>query len=251
MSAVSLITPTFNRASFLVKQYVCVAAQTHSDWEWRILDDSPTPNEFFTQLNDPRVHYRHQAGRLSIGAKRNAMIADSKGEWIVQLDDDDYYSAAYVDTMVQALADEDFVTLGGWFAFDVAHQVFAYWDTTFTQSHQITLNSAKTPVWVDGTCLDPYMHSILWGYGFTYAFRRRAWETARFPDQDIGEDYEFVKALFAAGLRLKHFPDYQGLVLHCLHPSNTSRIFPQYVLPTPLVYTLFGPEVEPFVRPPA
>lgn len=57
----------------------------------------------------------HDAGRhMSTGAKRNALIANSAGDYFVQVDDDDHVPMYYVDELMKAIAlNPDVITFIG------------------------------------------------------------------------------------------------------------------------------------------
>lgn len=98
---VSVVTPTWNRRTFLpyllyMFQYQDYPADRR---ELVILDDSPCSN---ADLIDSMkkyaacphlIRYYHLPERLTIGAKRNRLNALAKGEYIICMDDDDYYPA--------------------------------------------------------------------------------------------------------------------------------------------------------------
>jgi hypothetical protein len=77
------------------------------------------------------------------------------------------------------------------------------------------------------------------GYGFASAWRRRVADVVRFPNQDHGEDEQFVDGIVHAGFRTRYAADVEGLALHLVHHDNISRAFPQYVLPEFLLAKYF------------
>ena len=94
--------------------------QTHANWEWWLFHDGVTPySQAFEDAAaaDPRINYIYSSERRSIGAKTNAMLERATGEIIMHFDDDDYYAPTYVETMVAALNDCDFVKLSGWYLY--------------------------------------------------------------------------------------------------------------------------------------
>lgn len=95
---VSAICPTYCRREFLpyllyIWQYQDYPAEKR---ELIILDDSPTSNaDLIGMMSDPatpNVRYIHSPARLTLGNKRNQLNALAKGEYIICLDDDDYYA---------------------------------------------------------------------------------------------------------------------------------------------------------------
>src|SRR5689334_12059527 len=92
---VSIITPTYNRRSFLKNTLTYFRHQNYQDIEWLILDDSSQETPAFSDLPDRNIFYERIGRKLSIGEKRNLLIDNAKGEIIVQFDDDDYYCPDY------------------------------------------------------------------------------------------------------------------------------------------------------------
>jgi glycosyltransferase involved in cell wall biosynthesis len=100
---VSIITPTYRREEFLPYTARWVRAQTYPHFEWLILDDSPVPNPLLAADSDPRIRYQHVEQRLSIGEKRNRLVAMARGEFIAHFDDDDYYAPRFLELMISSL----------------------------------------------------------------------------------------------------------------------------------------------------
>ena len=240
--AVSIITPTYGRDALLRVACDIVARQTHADFEWLILDDSPQPSAYFAARSDPRIRYVHHAGpRRSIGAKRNWLVENARAEVIVQFDDDDYYAPDYLKAMVARMGPgDDIVKLSGWFLYSRVYRMLGYWDLNLKFGlHNVFSRKPITSMMVTDASSEAWANNHL-GYGFSYVFRKSAWRRATFPDQNFGEDSGFIRAAQAAGCRVNHFADTDGLCLHILHPSNTSRCFPQYVLP-PFMFDRYFP----------
>jgi glycosyltransferase involved in cell wall biosynthesis len=93
----SIITPTYRRADMLRRAVASVVAQTYSDWEMIIVNDSPDDasyQDFASSINDPRISYHVNPINKGVNFSRNYALdkvsADSK--WVIFLDDDDYLS---------------------------------------------------------------------------------------------------------------------------------------------------------------
>jgi glycosyltransferase involved in cell wall biosynthesis len=229
----SIITPTSRRDSKLRLQHRGVSEQTEGDFEWLILDDSPEPSPYFSTLTDERVHYRHLSRRMSIGAKRNALNEQARGEIIVHFDDDDYYAKNYLATMGKCFdAGVDIAKLSGWYIYSQIYRELGYWD--LTQMRGLHLRWSKEPmrsVILGDDYARCYGLKSLLGFGFSYAYRRDQWRKVKFPDQDHGEDFGFMESVLAGGGRLYRFNDTTGICVHILHQANTSYCYPQYRLP--------------------
>ena len=66
---------------------------------------------------------------MSLGAKRNLLVQQARGEMIVHFDDDDYYAPRYLETLIGTLIAQggDFANLSSWYLFDVRHDLFGFW----------------------------------------------------------------------------------------------------------------------------
>ena len=104
---VSVLTPTYNRRRFLPHTIACYKAQTYPKdrMEWIILDDGTdcVKDIFESALvaGIPNIRYIRLEEKRLIGAKRNILNAESKGDIIVAMDDDDYYHPDRVHHVVQ------------------------------------------------------------------------------------------------------------------------------------------------------
>lgn len=240
---VSVITPTFGRAQYLPHLLRCFKHQTYPDKELLILDDSPEPDGNLKRLRDPDVRYMHLPERLPVGAKRNLLMAQARGDIIVQFDDDDYYAPEYIQQMVSYLGDHDFFTLSAWYAYSLRDNFFAYWDTRVIMPYHHKLHPREGVQIVSGDHLSGYLDSCLWGFGFSYVFKKSVYPTVSFGALNFGEDYDFVQKLTEAGFRRHSLPDEIGLVLHLIHVGNMSCIYPQYRLPSFVLPIIFGEEL--------
>lgn len=99
----SIITPTHKRADNLIRAVNSVLAQTYTDWEMIIVNDSPNDTSYRTftsSINDSRIHYHVNDINHGVNFTRNSAInkvsADSK--WIIFLDDDDYFAPDALQT---------------------------------------------------------------------------------------------------------------------------------------------------------
>jgi len=93
---VSVLTPTYNRRRFIPALVACYMKQTypHDRMEWIILDDGQdSVQDIFAEAakHIPNIRYIREPVKQLIGAKRNRLHKEAKGEIFVCLDDDDYY----------------------------------------------------------------------------------------------------------------------------------------------------------------
>lgn len=251
MQKISVIVPTYNRHKYLRNMLGCFLSQTYPNIELLICDDSDEPSTYLKAVSReyPNIYYAHVPMRMTIGAKRNLLIRMASGDFIAQFDDDDYYAPNYLEAMMFHLQQQnvDFITLSRWFAYSVEHDCFAYWATDYFGQfiYQVglegviqVLHEHTSPNFIEGT---------LWGFGFSYFFKKEIFEQVQFQDINFAEDYYFHCQLNDYGFKSGYFPDEQGLVLHLLHPQSTSQIYPQYLLPSGIMPTFF-PNIKTFLQ---
>jgi hypothetical protein len=101
---VTVIMPTYNRATELPKAIASVRAQTHQAWELIVVDDgSDTPTgEVLDAIDDPRVVAVHRPVNQGASAARNAGIERAHGELIVYLDDDNVMRPLWLRAVIWA-----------------------------------------------------------------------------------------------------------------------------------------------------
>ena len=181
---VSVITPTYARDAFLPGLVACFAAQTYANLELLILDDSPRPSRH--AFTDPRVRYTHVTERLTIGEKRNRLIAASSGQVIVHFDDDDYYAPGYVEWMLRQLGDHDLVKLVGWFAYATALNQYFYWQTDASMElHYVVSPDATLGATRGSDLTGNFVRDNAWGYGFSYVYRRELCRDVPFSRDEL------------------------------------------------------------------
>jgi len=115
---VSVITPTYNRRKFLPALLECYKSQTYPKdrMEWIVLDDgTDCVRDFFEEAAKtiPNLRYLREETKLLIGAKRNRLNREAKGEILVAMDDDDFYSPDRVSHAVTSLARNPKIELAG------------------------------------------------------------------------------------------------------------------------------------------
>jgi len=196
---VSVIVPTFNRPHWHPRVYDCFVSQDYPHKEMWVVDDSPEPSPFFSRLQDARVHYTHLAERLPTGSKRNKTLPLVGGALVAHFDDDDWYSPSYLSHMIGQLrsTDSDLVTLDRWMEKVEGQDVS-------------TLYVAR-------------QRGELWGYGFSYLYRRHVLTRVSFPAVSHWEDFPFCYGVQDAGFKTTLVQDGADLVEHLLHKGNTSR----------------------------
>ena len=246
---VSIVVPTKNRQHLFPCLYQCFCEQTHRAKELVVLDDTPQPSSYFAAVSDARVRYVHSRAGMSLGHKRNYLVGLARGEVVAQFDDDDYYAPDYLEVMLDTLGDAHLAKLAGWYVYMVGGGLseadfFGYWDTTVAAPQCYALTpSGSAEIGGNLTVED----RNVFGYGFSYVFRKSVFDRVQFPDIDFGEDYELILRMRDAGMRVTLRQDDRGLVLHMIHTNNCSRVFPQYRMPARWAKNTFGPALERYL----
>lgn len=82
--------------------------------EWIILDDGRDKVEdLFHAAHIPNLRYLYEDEKMRIGAKRNRLNKEARGSIIIAMDDDDYYPADRVQTVVDAFTQHPDKNLAG------------------------------------------------------------------------------------------------------------------------------------------
>lgn len=112
LPTVSVVTPTRNRSHFID---LMIRNWNRIDYpiekiEWIILDDSDKQSiDVETKLknarNSDKIRYIKDAGPMTIGYKRNKLAELANNEYIVHMDDDDWYPPESVSARIRILLD--------------------------------------------------------------------------------------------------------------------------------------------------
>jgi glycosyltransferase involved in cell wall biosynthesis len=90
MPKISVITPLYNKAEYILETIESVRSQIFSDWEMLIVDNGSTDDSLALarQIKDERIKIL-QCQKKGPGAARNYGLNSATGEWIQFLDADD------------------------------------------------------------------------------------------------------------------------------------------------------------------
>ena len=102
---VSIIIPTYNRASILPRAVNSVLSQTYQDYEIIIVDDcsSDSTQDVIATFSDPRIRLISHDRNKGQSAAINTGISNARGEYLTFLDDDDEWLPAKLECQVQIL----------------------------------------------------------------------------------------------------------------------------------------------------
>lgn len=103
MPRVSIIIPTYNRATLLGHTLESVFSQTYTDYEVIVIDDGSTDNTHAILARyEDRICVVHQKNQ-GVGAARNAGILAGQGDYIAFLDSDDIWMPAKLEHQMAVL----------------------------------------------------------------------------------------------------------------------------------------------------
>lgn len=164
---VSCIMPTADRRRFISGSIRQFLRQTYNHKELVILDDGADPVENLIPPS-PDVRYIRAAGaKAPIGAKRNMLCEQARGEVIAHWDDDDWSCPTRLAEQIQIMLDHPEVSITG-------YRSLLFWD-----------ERKGGQAW-------RYNGRRNYAVGTSLMYRRAYWERHRFPEMQIGEDSQFV-----------------------------------------------------------
>ena len=186
---VSIIIPTRNRCAFLTQALRSALRQQDVSFEVIVVDEASTDHtpRLLTAVNDPRVRViRHDVARR-LPSARNHGAAQSRGDWLAFLDDDDLWAP---DKLVRQL--------------EAAKQTNREW--VYTGSVNISngrIISSRVPLLPEATVADLPRYNAIPGGGSNVVVRRPAWDrTGPFNPRFVsgGEDWDLSIRLSQRGL---------------------------------------------------
>lgn len=110
--AVSVITPTYNRAKLLKETATSILNQTFVDLEYIIVDDGSTDDtqDVLRTFRDSRIRTIRQSNQGEVIAINNAW-STARGRYIAIVSSDDPMSPLWLDAMVEALDSDSAATV--------------------------------------------------------------------------------------------------------------------------------------------
>ena len=101
MPRFSVVIPTYNRRTFVVKAIDSVLNQTCTDYELIVVDDGSTDGtKQALERYGEKICFLRQ-DNAGVSAARNAGIRQARGEWIAFLDSDDEWAPDYLATQMR------------------------------------------------------------------------------------------------------------------------------------------------------
>lgn len=109
---VSIITPTYNCATFIARTLDSVQAQTYQNWEMIIVDDRSQDNtkeivEAYIK-NDPRIQYHLLDVNSGAAVARTVAMKLAKGSYMAFLDSDDIWMPNKLERQIKWMNDNGY-----------------------------------------------------------------------------------------------------------------------------------------------
>ncbi|TWH60036.1 glycosyltransferase involved in cell wall biosynthesis [Desulfitobacterium sp. LBE] len=213
---ISIIMLTYNRESLVGHMIECILTQTHSDFEFIIVDNGSTDcsstivDEY--AMKDSRICVIHRE-RGNIGSGRNAGLEVARGDYIAFVDDDDTCEPDFLEFLYNlALENNAEVSICG------------ARDKVFDEKRVMTAEEA--------------LISLMWRKKYNMAFptkmfRREIAADLRFPEDGAYDDIALMYRLLAKPQRVA----YHGLPKYTFrrHEGNNSAWTTNHRLLTPQI----------------
>jgi glycosyltransferase involved in cell wall biosynthesis len=192
----SCIMPTADRPEFIRSAIDLFLQQDYPNKELIIIDDGiQSVRSLVPDNKQIRYYYINSIGKL--GCKRNLACDLANGDFIVHLDDDDWYSPQWISYQVHVLIDSS-VDISG---------------LDKIQFFAPTLNK----YWI----IKNYNSKLPWLSGATIAYTKRFWKEHKFENLSISEDDTFIRN---SGAKILAHTFFEGFIA-TLHPKSVTKTF--------------------------
>lgn len=108
---VSIITPNYNCAQYIVKTILSVQAQTYTNWELLIVDDCSSDNSCKIVApyleSDKRIRFMSNEKNSGAAVSRNRALRAARGRWIAFLDSDDIWAPEKLERQIRFMQEHN------------------------------------------------------------------------------------------------------------------------------------------------
>ncbi len=204
LPSVSIITPTYNRRHFFklaINAFLNIR-YPKDKLEWIVVDDGTDKVkdifEYTPELkNDPRIKYFELDEKKPVGYKRNYCVEKASHDYIVCMDDDDYYPVNSVKLRILELlkSGKDCVTCSSIGCFDINKYV----SMVNVPPHRLPFSERISEA--------------------SLCFKKSFWMEQKFNDES---GYSEAKEFLAGRENKTHEISWEGVLVALLHNRNTS-----------------------------
>lgn len=218
---VSCIMPTANRRPLAARAVEYFRRQDYPNLELVVVDDGEDRVEDLLD-GDPRIRYERLETVRSMGAKHNRACELARGEVILHWDDDDWMAAWRVSYQVAGLLKTGGAALCGL-------STLLFYDPESRRAWRYVYPAGSRP----------------WVSGGTFCYRRRFWESHRFPEMNEGADTRYVWSLPEGSIHAHTDHDFYVATIHRANTSPRRLHDPRYTsCPAETVESLLGADLE-------
>jgi len=186
--------PTCNRRAFVPHALRYFLRQDYPNKELIILDDGTDGIQDLIP-GDKEIKYIKLGKKITLGAKRNLCVCESRGDLIMHWDDDDWYSANRLEYQVKTL-------LNGKTSICGINQLL-YYDLIKKNAYKYVYPRDQR----------------IWLAGSSMCYTREIWKKYRFEEINIGEDGTFIWKIPANQITV--LPVF-NTEIHMIHGNNIS-----------------------------
>ena len=107
---VSVIVPTYNRASMIKRAVESIIKQDYTHLEIIVVDDASSDNteNVIKSIQDPRIVYIKRSENKGAGSARNTAIEKARGEYLAFLDSDDEFMSGKLREEIGVFEEQSF-----------------------------------------------------------------------------------------------------------------------------------------------
>lgn len=189
---VSCIMPTYNRRNFVPLALRYFLRQDYTDKELIILDDGSDPVKDLIPEHSA-ISYVYLSEKITLGEKLNRAAEMSKGDIILQWDDDDWYAKNRISYQVNTLLEKQKDLCG-------INQLY-YYNLISKEAFKYSYPRNLKP----------------WLLGSSLCFKRELWEHHKFVHTNIGMDGRFVWGVSPDRIEVL---DDHSFAVHMIHNNN-------------------------------
>ena len=207
-SRFSIITPTHD-PQYLDRLYDSLLEQTYGNWKWFVLLNGlfnlPEKIE-----NDARVTVIPGAHLKGIGELKNVLCMRADGEYLVEVDHDDWLHPEALALLDQAIVENsnpeflysDFVNIKSDGTSDVYSSAFGW------ENYEFELHGAKYRANVAPPCNARSLYQIFYSPNHIRVWRKEFYEEIGGHDRtmEICDDHDLLCRTYLAGARMIHIP---------------------------------------------
>jgi len=182
----SVVIPSYNRSSLILKAIESVMSQSFTDFELLIADDCSTDDteKVILNLNNPKISFfKNDVNKGNAGA-RNLGARNAKGTYVCYLDSDDQYHSNFLEKMYSLIQEGN-------------NPGFLWCNVNRIDANGNNLNHSIPSNWDPMSKKDPYLfflNGLNFGTDFGFTVRKDCFEKTGYFDESLraAVDTDFI-----------------------------------------------------------